>query len=409
MIPYVPGNGVVTSSFKSFEFITDPQGQWMTFSNTEVIGFRPGNIEPARLSPPVVEITGFRLFDKPVFIDSFLAAQQPVRLTHKENFFSIEFAALDFSDPQQTSYAYRLQGTDKDWVNAGTNRFASYTDLQPGSYRFEVKAGRGDVFGKPTSFEVIIRPPFWKTTWFRTLAILLLAGLIYATIQWRIRSIYRESREKLEFTKRISEMEMNALRSQMNPHFIFNCINSIDALIQSNDKYQATLYLNKFAKLLRNILDSNKQNVVTFSKDMEAILLYIELEELRHENKFTTKIYTDPQLMNSDYKVPPLIVQPFIENAILHGLKNREDNNGELNIRVTKTDEHILYIIGDNGIGREAAAKIMQNKTSHYGMQISMDRIKLFNKEETPSVEIIDLYEQGIASGTEIRVRLNII
>ena len=114
---------------------------------------------------------------------------------------------------------------------------------------------------------------------------------------------------------------MAALKIQMNPHFVFNCINSIDAYIYSNDKYNATLYLNKFAKLLRNILDSSKQNTVAFLKDVEILKLHIELEELRNENKFQITMHVDNELMENDYKVPPLIIQPFVENAIRHGLK----------------------------------------------------------------------------------------
>ena len=127
----------------------------------------------------------------------------------------------------------------------------------------------------------------------------------------------------------------------MNPHFMFNCINSIDAFIHSNDKYNATLYLNKFAKLLRNILDSSKQNTVLLSKDVETLKLYVELEELRHEQKFTSYIEVDQELLNSDYKIPPLIIQPFVENAILHGLKNKADNEGKLFISVKKTGDKI--------------------------------------------------------------------
>jgi sensor histidine kinase YesM len=310
---------------------------------------------------------------------------------------------------QQTNYYYRLIGLEKNWVNGGTKRFANYTNLQPGEYQFEVKAEIGNTTSAITTFKIIITPPFWQTLWFKLLCLIIIGGIIYILAKWRINTIYKEGKRKMYFTKQMAEMEMKALRSQMNPHFIFNCINSIDALIQSNDKYHATVYLNKFAKLLRNILDSNKHNTVPFSKDIDTLKLYIELEELRHENKFKPTLEIDHELLNSDYKVPPLIIQPFVENAILHGLKNKDGNNGILNIDIKKMNDKIQYIITDNGIGREAAGKIMQNKGSHYGMQISYDRIKLFNKEETPSVLIKDLYSNKIAVGTEVTVYLNII
>jgi len=211
------------------------------------------------------------------------------------------------------------------------------------------------------------------------------------------------------YAKERTELELQSLRAQLNPHFIFNCINSIDAFIHSNDKYNATVYLNKFARLLRNILDSSKFTSVSFAKDIDTLKLYVELEELRHENKFSTEFRIDNELLNNDYKVPALIVQPFVENAILHGLKNREDNNGLLQIDIKKVADTIEYAIKDNGIGRKAAGLIAQNKESSYGMQMSSDRIKLFNREDKPSVEITDLYDGGIAAGTAVKVHLKLI
>ncbi len=169
---------------------------------------------------------------------------------------------------------------------------------------------------------------------------------------------------------------MMALRAQMNPHFVFNCINSIDALIQSNDKYHATVYLNKFAKLLRNILDSSKQNSITLAKDLETLQLYIDLEQLRYENKFTASIHADESLLQDDFKVPPLIVQPYVENAILHGLRNKPGNRGRLVVTITKKQEHIEFVIEDNGLGRDASKNNLSGKNRSYGMQMSSDRVR---------------------------------
>jgi Histidine kinase/Y_Y_Y domain len=408
-IPYVMESGLINSSFTATKFYSLQDGQWLTSTLSEAISFFPGKVEYSGNRQLKIEITGFKVFDEPLFIDSILLENKPVRLSYKENFFTVEFAAMNFSSLQQTNYYYRLGDIDKDWVNGGTKRFAGYTDLQPGEYVFEVKAENGIGSGETTSFKIIIAPPFWKTAWFKLLCLITVAALLYVFAKWRFNTIRKEEKKKMLFTKEMDEMEMKALRSQMNPHFIFNCINSIDALIQSNDKYNATVYLNKFAKLLRNILDSSKQNTVSFSTDIETLKLYIELEEFRHENKFKTVLTIENELLNSDYKVPPLIVQPFVENAILHGLRNKDGHEGILTINIKKVNDIIQYIITDNGIGREAAEKIMQNKESHYGMEISYDRLKLFNKEEIASVEINDLYSNGIPAGTKVKVNLNII
>src|ERR1700759_4562228 len=126
--------------------------------------------------------------------------------------------------------------------------------------------------------------------------------------------------------QRIVRMEMRALQAQMNPHFIFNCINGIDALIQSNDKYLATIYLNKFARLIRNVLDSSRHETVTLERDLETLQLYIDLERFRSEDRFMAEIRVAPGLLEEDCRVPPLVVQPYVENAIVHGLRPKSDN-----------------------------------------------------------------------------------
>ena len=214
--------------------------------------------------------------------------------------------------------------------------------------------------------------------------------------------------EMYSMNEQLSKAKLEALRSQMNPHFIFNCINSIDALIQSNDKYHATVYLNKFAKLIRNILDSSKQNTVTLAKDLDTLKLYIELEQLRHENKFTAEIKADDALLQDDYKVPPLIIQPFVENAILHGIRYRQDNNGKLTISVTKQDGYLQYIIEDNGVGRNTFNSQVQKEKLSYGIDMSNDRVKLFNNEEKASVKITDLLDKDKPAGTKVEVLLKI-
>jgi LytS/YehU family sensor histidine kinase len=194
----------------------------------------------------------------------------------------------------------------------------------------------------------------------------------------------------------------------MNPHFIFNCINGIDAMIQSNDKYRATMYLNKFARLIRNVLDNSKKNKIPISKDLETLQLYIDLELFRHHDKFTASIEVDEELLQNDYAVPPLIIQPFVENAILHGLRHKKDHPGKLKVTVTKKNEHISFSIEDNGVGRKEKNGEGQMEGKGYGMQMSNDRIRLFNNEEIASVQITDLVSKGQPQGTRVEVQLKI-
>lgn len=401
-------NGSINASITSGILYTLQNGDWLTFTNAEAIRFNPEKIQASHPFQSKVEITGFKIFNAPLPIDSLLSANSPIRLNYKQNFFTIEFSSLSYNDLQPNRYYYRLSGIDGDWVNGGSGRFANYTDLKPGEYLFEVKAENGSNSSPVTSITIIVKPPYWQTTWYKAAWILAIALIVYAFIRWRISNIRKEEKSKRKFTRELANMEMKALRSQMNPHFIFNCINSIDALIQSNDKYHATIYLNKFAKLIRNILDSSKQNTISLAKDLEALKLYIELEQLRHENKFTATVDAEETVLQDDYKVPPLIIQPFVENAILHGIRHRPDNLGILTVTVCKKGEYIQYLITDNGVGRQYIKSRIRMENQSYGIDMSNDRVKLFNNEATASVHITDLFNGEQPAGTRVEVLLKI-
>jgi sensor histidine kinase YesM len=204
---------------------------------------------------------------------------------------------------------------------------------------------------------------------------------------------------------------MQALRAQMNPHFIFNCLSAIDNLIQTNQPDKATTCLSRFAKLVRGVLDSSKNNLVPFEKDFETMKLYLEMEKFRCNNKFNYDLHADDELLHGDYKVPPLIIQPFIENAIHHGLLNKLDSNRQLKVNAHLEDEYIIYSITDNGIGRKKAHAIKQmNKPDQqsYGLSITRERIQLHNKDDKETGLVIsDLEEAGLPAGTKAVVRIN--
>lgn len=320
---------------------------------------------------------------------------------------NIHFAFLHYTAARQNKLYYRIL-SDKDsiWIPTDKGDISLYS-LPPGKYHVQVKA---EYNGNPYKFKtaglmMIVQPYWYQSDLFKIFLILLLCGLLYTFVRWRFKTVHQAA----DLKRRVAETEMAALKAQMNPHFMFNCINSIDAFIQSNDKYNATLYLNKFARLIRNVLDSSKENVVLFSKDITTLRLYIELEELRSDNMCTSHLEIDGELLLGDYKVPPLIIQPFIENAIIHGLRNRETGGGLLELFISINEQYIVYRIKDNGIGRAAAELLNKGKEKSYGMQMSADRIRLFNKEEKPSMVINDLYINGVAAGTEVIVKLKII
>ncbi|HJW18433.1 MAG TPA: histidine kinase [Flavisolibacter sp.] len=221
----------------------------------------------------------------------------------------------------------------------------------------------------------------------------------------------RNEQEQSALRQKTLELEMQALRAQMNPHFIFNCLSAIDNLIQTNQPDKATTCLSRFAKLVRGVLDSSKNNLVPFEKDFETMKLYLEMEKFRCNNKFNYDLNADDALLHGNYKVPPLIIQPFIENAIHHGLLNKQDSNRELKVKAQLEDEHIVYSITDNGIGRKKANAIKElNKPYQrsYGIEITRERIQLHNKDGIATDLVIsDLIEEGMPAGTKAIVRIN--
>jgi ligand-binding sensor domain-containing protein len=404
---YSMAPGTINSSFKLAGFWVLKNGEWATLTSTEIICFDPVMASHQNSNTAKVEIAGLRIADKPLFIDSLLVANKPVYLNWRQNFLSIEFVLLRFSDPQRARYNYHLSGIDKDWVNADMKNFASYTNLPPGKYVFSVKADNGDDTTNVTSFTIIITPPFWNTWWFAALVALAAAGCIFWLVKRRIKNI----RSEAELKRQVIETQMTALRAQMNPHFIFNCLNSIDNLIQDNEKEKATSYLARFSKLIRAILENSKQEFIPVWKDIEMLKLYLELEALRCDNKFMYKLNIDEELLQGDYKIPPLLIQPFVENAIHHGLLNKTSNDRTLSIAARPLNGRIKFIIEDNGIGRQEAEKIKQlNKPAHQsmGLHITRERINLLNKNgKQETIKITDLATPGThAAGTRVEIIL---
>jgi ligand-binding sensor domain-containing protein/two-component sensor histidine kinase len=226
-------------------------------------------------------------------------------------------------------------------------------------------------------------------------------------------SLQQSNIEMYSMNEQLLKAKLEALRSQMNPHFIFNALNAIDNLIQTNQKDKATTYLARFAKLIRNVLDSSKNNVIAFQKDYETLELYLQLEQFRCSDKFSYELFAENELLHSDYKVPPLIVQPFVENAIHHGLLNKQEGNRRLTVTARLDNDCIKYTVCDNGVGRAKAQQLKEiNRPGQqsYGIDITTERIQLFNQNgETNNVVITDLYENDTPSGTKVEISVKIL
>lgn len=377
-------DGVVSAGFENPPFFVMPNGNFLVPETTGFMIFNPDSLLE-KTPPPDVCITGIRIFDKAINADSILGSGAPLTLSYTDNNISIEFSSLQYTTPGKLGYAYQLEGVDKDWVTAGKDLAARYNQLRSGHYLFRVKCtDRNGIECKGiTSLSLYIVPPFWNTWWFYGSTALLMIGAIY----WAAKRIQDRKKEKqllrLSYEKKIAVMEMNTLRAQMSPHFIFNSLNSINTFILKNDRDNASGYLSKFSQLVRMILDNSRTEWVLLANELKALRLYIELESLRLNNSFTYAIHIAPDVMASQVVVPPLIIQPYVENAIWHGLSHRQAPGGKITIDVQKAGNELNVQITDNGVGRAAAARIeSRNNTRHksHGMKITAERLAVVNE-----------------------------
>lgn len=329
-----------------------------------------------------------------------------IELQKNERDLELLFSDLSFLDTEKVNFRYKFSD-EKNWHELGSNPKLSLNHLQPGDYNIEIQVmdNLGNLQSKNLEIDITALPPFTKSNLFY--AMLVFTGLI---IIFLINQYFWKKREEEQrYLRRIKEAEMQTLRSQMNPHFLFNTLNSINSYIIQNKSETASAYLTTFSKLMRNILDNSKHEMISLQKEMQTLKLYLELESARLEHSFDYKFTIDPNIDSEFLQIPPLIIQPFTENAIWHGLRNLTEK-GLLEVIVKEINEETLQIIiQDNGIGREASQKLKKEQTQHksYGIEITTERLKTLDSNN--SVEIIDLYNADETSaGTQIIITLKL-
>ena len=336
-------------------------------------------------------------------------------LSYNQNFVQIDFKGINVKSEGKILYKYRLEGLDSSWIYS-ENTFVQFTTLPRGNYKFVVYAlnSDGQITSSPAIIKFSISPPFWKTWWFNLGLVIFIFSLTYLVYKQRIKSIQQQEKEKAEFSRKISESELKALRAQMNPHFMFNAINSIQNFVLKNDSKSAQKYLTKFARLIRSVLENSKHELVWLNKEVEALELYVELESLRSSFSFDYEIVLEDSLSAENLFIPPMIIQPYIENAILHGITPLNDRKGLLTIKFSKEGSVLKCIIDDNGIGRKKAKEIKERKMlSHQsmGMNVTQDRIDILNKQNhnlLTKVIIFDKEQDGASIGTTVEITINI-
>lgn len=385
-----------------------PNGDILAGLEGAVAIFHPGQLFGHSSEPPVV-ITEASAGDSLVSFPLISGQAKKLLLQPGQNSFVVDFAILNYVNPASSRYYYKLAPLMKEF-QLNSNGHINFNGLAPGTYTLYVKGGNktGIIFSQQDALSITVLPFWYQSGWFRLLCVLAIAAIISAFVKWRIMSVKKQALLK----QQIAEIEMQALRAQMNPHFIFNSLNSIENFMMQNEKRLASDYLNKFSRLIRSILDSSRNEMVPVAKDMEALQWYVDLQQLRLNNKFIYQTNVEPLLLQGDFKVPSLLVQPFVENAIEHGLSHSDQNDLYLKVTAVLNNEHIVYTIEDNGIGRQrSAAYNLQNKPHHksVGLSITTDRLRILNEEayNENSVQITDLYDpNNQPCGTRVTVKI---
>ncbi len=343
---------------------------------------------------------------------SFLLHQSLQSLRHSQNSIVFDFVSPWLYNAEKIQYRYRLKGTDRDWVNLGNNSSVRFNSLQPGQYSFQVAASLNgkDWYVMQSPFAFVIKPPFWKTWWFRLLLALSAITLITLYIRRRINKIKSNAAVKQQMT----ELEVKALRAQMNPHFIFNAMNSIQQFTLKGDIDNANLYISKFSTLLRKVLHSSQQNFITLEEEMEQLNLYLDIEKLRLGNEFSYSVEAGEEIETDALKVPGMLVQPFVENALKHGLAPKEGNK-QLAIDFKLLPDNMMQImVVDNGIGRQKALQLkqQQEKLLPYeskGIKLVMERLRLLHHASGSAghIDFKDLQDEaGNPSGTAVTLSI---
>ena len=371
---------------------------------------------------PIVHITGIRSFlqvtDWRDRADSLNEQGLPagLRLAYGRNHLTFDYTGISMADPERVVYRYRLRGSGDDWLPPTEARFASFGNLGHGHYTFEVMASLGDGrWGEPVSLSFRIDPPFWLRWWFFLLCAVCLVGALWGVQRYRtLRRARNERTRQLMLRSRMLQLEQQALNANMNRHFVFNALNSIQYHINKQDRATASRYLTSFAKLIRKNLDASQSDTTTLAEELERLELYLTLEHMRFKDRFQYRIDVLPGVDAQQVRLPAMMLQPYVENSIWHGILPME-RPGEVRISVSPKEAGRVEVrIEDNGIGLERSRQAKRSTTGDHisrGIEITKGRADVLRRLALADIRItgpVDRHAEGAAGeqGTVVTVEL---
>jgi ligand-binding sensor domain-containing protein len=420
-------DGLPGLNFQPFSAIKTSNGDFWFGCEKGITSFHPKDFAliDNQTKPIITKLLINDLYNKDLHCERTNATNveqiQSLLLESDQKTISFEFVLPTFTEASKAIYRYQLVGVDADTVESGTRGFARYADLKPGSYTFLVWAANSDAIWskEPAHIEIHLKPPFTQTIPFylaTILGLLFLFGLWFREYKGRKERIHQLKLDKAiaveQERRRASEFELIALRAMINPHFFFNALNPLNAFILKSDRINATTYLAKFVSLMRKTLDHSERQTLPIIDELNYIENYIAIENERYAPKqFMYNLLIDKNINQYETHIPSMILQPFIENAIWHGIHHLPPGTGVLNLEIKKiTDNQLHFILQDNGVGREKAAILREKQMPNHkskGMDITKDRLeKLAVGNRIFFTDLKD--ENGNATGTKVEIFIRI-
>lgn len=360
--------------------------------------------------PPPVHISSFRILKS----NWQTLGQDSIHIfEHDENTVNFEYSGISYKSNGKIRFEYRLLPTVSTWLQT-TNDNITFNNLKSDQYTFEVRAidAIGNVSAKPAQTKFVIKKHYTDQFWFTFLLWLTAFFIILFVVlrYYKYRRLQAEESSRVE--KLISELRLKSLQAQLNPHFIFNSLNAIQQFINTENKKSANDYLSRFARLMRLYLSGSDTQFISLAQELEVLKLYCSLEHLRFADKFQYSIQIDEKLPLEEYKVPAMLLQPHVENAIRHGLIPSDKDNNLLSIVVKATDNGIVCIIQDNGIGRARSLELKKHRSSNHrsmGNKISKERLEMIRSLNLANIseDITDIINsKGEICGTNVEIKI---
>lgn len=334
-----------------------------------------------------------------------------LKLEFEDNHIGFDLLGVDLNKPSGMMYKWRLDGGNGRWSPYLKTPNIYLSNLSPGKYIFQAKAINKDgVESDQINFYFTVIAPFYYKVWFWISVVLVLVLVVLWRVKVRINKIKKEAEElnkKLLLEKEVLELEQKSLRLQMNPHFIFNALNAIQNLIRKQENKMARYSLSKFSKLMRDVLDASQEDIISISQEIQMLNDYLNLEKITRADSFDYKVEWTDNLDVEEEGIPPMILQPFIENAIIHGLGNKE-GKGFVKVYINTQDEFLILTVEDNGVGFSKAKSIKaQTNIEHKSVALSIIQERLNALGSTGGFEMEELQDENKkVIGTRVTITL---